>query len=145
LGIEVLYTPAGLVLSQAKYAKELLSKTGMTDCRPCGSPCVIKSDDPNLSLFDNPEFYRSIVGSLQYLTLTRPDLSFAVNAVCQHMHSPTVHHFNAVKRIIRYVQGTLHQGLQFLKGSFAINAYSDADWAGDSSETRLNLVILRIK
>lgn len=75
--------------------------------------------------------YRSITGALQYLTSTRPDLAFAVNQACQHMRSPTVAHFTALKRILRYLEGTLSHGILFKQGPLVLTAYSDADWAGD--------------
>lgn len=100
----------------------------MTSCRPCESPSSLKTSHhgPDLS-FANPEFYRMLVGSLQYLTLTRPELSFALNAVCQHMHNPLDSHFTAVKRILRFVKGTLTQGLHFTRGPLQLHAFSDAD------------------
>ena len=81
--------------------------------------------------------YRSVVGALQYLTLTRPDISFAVNKVCQFLHSPTTTHWSAVKRILRYVKGTLSTGLQMRKSnSTLVSAFSDADWAGCVDDRR---------
>ena len=74
--------------------------------------------------------YRSIVGALQYLTLTRPDISFSVNKVCQFLHAPTSLHWTAVKRILRYIQGSIGTGLKLCKSSStAVSAFSDADWA----------------
>ncbi|XP_057514981.1 uncharacterized mitochondrial protein AtMg00810-like [Actinidia eriantha] len=137
LGIEVLNVPQGLFLSQVKYATDLLTKVGMKDCKPSGSPSSLKSsvvvDDP---LFDKLELYKSLVGSLQYLILTRPELSFSMNMVCQFMYCPRLSHFIAVKQILRYIKGTLHQGLLFTKGSLNLSAYSDADWAGNSLDKR---------
>jgi histone deacetylase 1/2 len=81
--------------------------------------------------------YRSVVGALQYLTLTRPDLSFAVNKVCQFLHSPTTAHWSAVKRILRYVKGTLGMGLKLRKSSSTlVSVFSDADWAGCVDDRR---------
>lgn len=75
--------------------------------------------------------YISIVGALQYLTLTRPDISFSVNKVCQFLHTPTTVHWAAVKRILRYVQGTVNLGLKFNQASsMLVSGFSDADWAG---------------
>lgn len=137
LGIEVVSVPQGLMLSQAKYTLDLLKKGGMTDCRPCASPSSLK---PSLNLpdvpFSNPKFYRTLVGYLQYLTLTRPEISFSVNAVCQHMHHPLTSHFTAVKHILRYLRGTINQGLLFTKGALQFFAFSDADWAEDSVDRR---------
>lgn len=82
LGIEVVSTPTGLVLSQTKYATELLLKAGMDSCRPCDSPSTLKSYSPGTDYpFFNPEFYRMLVGSLQYLTITKPELSFTVSCL----------------------------------------------------------------
>jgi hypothetical protein len=72
--------------------------------------------------------YRSIVGGLQYLTLTRPDLTFSVNKVCQYLYLPITLHLAAVKRILRYVKGTIGMGLQIVKSpSMLVSGFSDAD------------------
>jgi hypothetical protein len=74
--------------------------------------------------------YRSIVGALQYLTLTRPDISFVVNKVYQFLHSPTTVHWAVVKRILRYLKACTKLGLKLRKfNSMLVSAYSDADWA----------------
>jgi histone deacetylase 1/2 len=86
---------------------------------------------------DDATRYRSVVGALQYFTLTRPDLAFAVNKVCQYLHSPTTAHWTAVKRILRYVKGTSDVGLRIMKSSsMLISGFSDADWAGDIDDRR---------
>ncbi|KAI5348130.1 hypothetical protein L3X38_001017 [Prunus dulcis] len=79
----------------------------------------------------NPDLYRSVVGALQYLTITRPDLSYAVNQVCQFMHSPTTMHWTAVKRILRYVKATYNHGLLYKPGLSHLTAFFDADYAGN--------------
>lgn len=87
--------------------------------------------------FDNPHLYRSIVGALQYATITRPDLSFAVNKVSQFMHAPTTNHWSAVKRILCYLRGSLHHGITIhSSSSLSLHAYSDADWAGSLDDRR---------
>uniref|UniRef100_A0A5B6Z4V3 Reverse transcriptase Ty1/copia-type domain-containing protein n=1 Tax=Davidia involucrata TaxID=16924 RepID=A0A5B6Z4V3_DAVIN len=137
LGIEVTRTSSGLFLSQTKYTTELLHRAGMADCKPYASPTSSKQPttlvDP---FFEDPTLYRSLVGGLQYLTVSRPDLSFAVNSACQHMHAPHQSHFTAVKRILRYVKGTLSHGLSFHNGPLSLTAFSDADWAGDRRDRR---------
>jgi histone deacetylase 1/2 len=81
--------------------------------------------------------YRSIVGALQYLTLTRPDLAFSVNKVCQYLHAPTTEHWTAAKRILRYVKDTSKLGITFTKSSSTfLSAFSDADWAGSLDDRR---------
>ncbi|XP_074266651.1 uncharacterized protein LOC141589930 [Silene latifolia] len=133
LGISVTTTPTGLFLSQSKYIAEILERARMRNCKPCATPVDTKaklsgdSGEP----FDNPSLYRSLAGALQYLTFTRPDISYAVQQVCLYMHNPRVPHFNALKRILRYIKGTSSLGLQLHRSSdHSLTAYSDADWAG---------------
>lgn len=83
-----------------------------------------------------PTYFRRLAGKLQYLTLTRPDLQFAVNLVCQRMHKPNVADFHMLKRVLRYIKGTLTMGLHFYSNSnSSLKAFCDSDWAG-CSETR---------
>lgn len=137
LGIEVLNHGSSLILSQTKYATDLLSKAGMQDCKPSPSPSSSKPavfyPDPE---FLDPHWFRTVVGSLQYLTLTKPEISFAVNLACQHMHKPHYSHFVAVKRILRYIKGSLQEGLHFVPSPLQLTAFSDADWAGDHLDRR---------
>nr|GEW07213.1 ribonuclease H-like domain-containing protein [Tanacetum cinerariifolium] len=79
----------------------------------------------------DPTLYRSFAGSLQYLTFTRPDTSYARQQICLYMHDPREPHFLALKRILMYVCGTLDYGLQlFSSSTTSLVAYSDADWTG---------------
>ncbi|XP_066380791.1 secreted RxLR effector protein 161-like [Miscanthus floridulus] len=81
--------------------------------------------------------FRSIVGALQYLTLTRPDIAFAVNKVCQFLHKPTTIHWKAVKRILRYIRFTVELGLRIIRSSSSlVSGFSDADWAGCVDDRR---------
>lgn len=77
--------------------------------------------------FPDPSFYRSIVGSLQYLTITRLDISFMVNTACQHMHELRNSHFQAVKKILRYLQGMGSLLLRYTLGLLSLHGFSDAD------------------
>jgi histone deacetylase 1/2 len=144
LGIEVKRMRNGLLLTQEKYANDLLHKVGMQGCKSAPTPL---SSTEQLSLTDGTPLgsddstqYRSIVGGLQYLTLTRPDLAYSVNKVCQYLHAPTTEHWTAVKRILRYVKDTVNTGITFVKSSSTfLSAFSDADWAGsidDRGSTR---------
>lgn len=110
----------------------------MLDRKPYGFPSNYKSNSQSASVAVqvDPSVYRSITGALQYLTLTRPDLSFAVNQACQHMHNPSSADFTALKRILSYIKGTLSFGLHINKGPLKLIAFSDADWAGDPSDRR---------
>jgi histone deacetylase 1/2 len=112
LGLEVHRQSDGLLLNQAKYVNDLLSRVGMTDCATCPTPL---SSSDTLSLHggdplgpEDSSSYRSVVGALQYLTLTRPDLSFSVNKVCQFLHAPTTLHWTAVTLMVH-----VHLGLRF--------------------------------
>lgn len=137
LGISVQSQGTVYLLSQSKYASEILPNAGMVECKPYASPIALKpsaSGSDSLT-FGNPPLYRSVV-ALQYLTITRPDLAYAVNQACQRMASPTIADFTAVKRILRYVKGTLDHGLSFTPGPFTLQAFSDSDWAGDSTDRR---------
>lgn len=138
LGIQVRYTPTGLFLNQEKYASELLQTAGMLDCAPMPTPLPLQLDRvPHQDeLFTDPTYFRSLAGKLQYLTLTRPDLQFAVNLVCQRMHKPTLADFNMLKRVLRYIKGTHTMGLHFYSDSnTSLKYFCDSDWAG-CTETR---------
>ncbi|XP_059070464.1 uncharacterized mitochondrial protein AtMg00810-like [Cryptomeria japonica] len=139
LGIEALSTPTGLLLSQRKYTLDLLKKTKMDGAKPVRTPICSQEKLSKFtgSAFSDPTLYRSVVGALQYLTLTRPDITFAVNKVCQFMQQPTDDHWNAVKRILQYLKETLSYGLQLSKSSpLTLNAFSDSDWAGCPDDRR---------
>ncbi|KAL8144195.1 hypothetical protein V2J09_017227 [Rumex salicifolius] len=133
LGISVTRTKAGLLLHQTKYVEDLLERAGMHACNSCATPV---DTNPKLSSSSgepvpDPTEYISLAGALQYLTLTRPDLSYAVQQVCLYMHDPRQTHLTAARRILRYVKGTKHLGLLITPGSLdTLTAYSDADWAG---------------
>ena len=141
LGIEVTHVKDGIVLTQDKYASDLLKRVGMSECKPVTTPL---STSEKLSLYEGDLLgpndatnYRSIVGALQYLTLTRPDIAFSVNKVCQFLHAPTTIHWTAVKRILRYVKQCTGLGLKIHKSSSTlVSAFSDADWAGSIDDRR---------
>ncbi|GKB69844.1 uncharacterized mitochondrial protein-like protein [Tanacetum coccineum] len=98
----------------AKYAHDILSRAGFLNSKSVSTPLSTYANlTINGDLFSYPTLYRSLVGGLQYLTITRPDLSYAVNQVSQFLHAPTNDHFQAVKLILRYVKGTMTFGLAF--------------------------------
>jgi hypothetical protein len=114
LGVEVIPTKAGLFLTQHKYVRELLADSNMSGAKDISMP---QSTSQSLQLVDGTatvdsiEFHR-IMGSLQYLSLTRPDISFAVNKLSQFMHKPTITHWTATKRLLRYLKQTIFYGIQ---------------------------------
>jgi histone deacetylase 1/2 len=110
----------------------------MTSCKPVDtlvSPSkVILLPDHS---FSDPTRFRQIVGALQYLIFTRPDICFAVNRVCQFMHAPTDSHWVVVKCILRYLKGTASYGFHITRGSsFALHGFTDADWAGSIDDRK---------
>ncbi|KAK0581318.1 hypothetical protein LWI29_012417 [Acer saccharum] len=132
LGIEIKPFPGGIFLSQQKYIHDLLQRTQMLQSTQIATPMVLKD---SFTKSDNepvdPFIFRSIVGALQYLTFTRPDIAHAVNRVCQFFSNPTQAHLKAAKRILRYLKGTQSFGLRYLSNSStSLYGFSDADWAG---------------
>lgn len=133
LGIKVSQQPHGIFLSQTQYAKDIIARASMSSCKPCTTPVDLsaKLSSTDGPLFSDPTLYRSLAGALQYLTFTRPDISYAVQQVCLFMHEPRDSHFAFMKRIIRYIQGTIDYGIRIIKStSHCLVAYSDADWGG---------------
>ena len=122
-------------MSQSKYVEKILVRFNMQDCKPRSTPCEQKlnyTDDA--ALLSDVSMYREAVGSLIYLTVcTRPDLSFIVSKLSQYFNEPTVEHFFTVKHVLRYLKGTSDKKLCYSKSNenLGIQAYSDANWAGD--------------
>ncbi|CAM8989726.1 unnamed protein product [Rhodiola kirilowii] len=138
LGLEVSCSGSSIQLSQEKYICDILERSSMSGARPISSPAdpgsrLIASGTP----LADPTLYRSVVGALQYVTITRPEISYAVNRVCQFMHNPTESHWCAVKRILRYLKGTISSGLTLQKARDSrLVAFSDAGWASDPDDCR---------
>ncbi|BBG99537.1 ABC-2 type transporter family protein, partial [Prunus dulcis] len=139
LGIEVARSQQGIFLSQRKYVLDLLTDTGMLDCKPADTPIVQNhhlGEYPD-QVPTNKERYQRLVGRLIYLSHTRPDIAYAVSVVSQFMHSPSEDHMNAVLRILRYLKSAPGKGLMFSKhGHLNIDGYSDADWAGNVTDRK---------
>ena len=136
LGIEIEFYSGGLFLHQQAYAKDILHQAAMSNCNPMPTPLPLQLDNLNSEPFTEPTYFRSLAGKLQYLTITRPDIQFAVNFICQRMHSPTISDFGLLKRILRYIKGTITMGFHIRKDSnLLLSGYCDSDWAG-CKETR---------
>nr|GEV22349.1 ribonuclease H-like domain-containing protein [Tanacetum cinerariifolium] len=131
LGIFVTRYSFGMFLSQRKYAVEILERAHMVNCNSSRTPVDTESKlGEDGDLISDLTFYRSLAGSLQYLT-------YAVQQICLYMHDPREPYFGALKRILRYVRGTLDYELQLFSSSITdLVAYSDADWAGCLSTRR---------
>ncbi|CAN1849719.1 Retrovirus-related Pol polyprotein from transposon TNT 1-94 [Linum perenne] len=139
LGLEVEKTKEGLFLCQHKYSKDLLEKFGMLECKPVSAPvdASVKLRSTEGKDLEDTTTYRQLVGSLIYLTLTRPDLSYAVGLVSRFMQNPKKPHLEAAKRILRYVKGTINHGILYKKGgNTELSGYCDADYAGDLDTRR---------
>ena len=143
LGVTVEPRPSGLFLHQRKYALDILERAGMTDCKPC-STLVDTQAKLSADLGDpvaDPTGYRSLAGALQYLTFTRPDLTYAVQQVCLHMHDPRESHLAALKRLLCYIRGTTGFGLVLHRSPTSeLVVYTDADWAGCPDTRRTTFV-----
>ena len=139
LGLEVSSSANGYYLTQAKYTSDLISRASITDSKIVDTlieyNCCLNSHDGE-SLY-HVTLYRQFVGSLIYLTVTRPDISYAVHVVSQFMAAPRSPHYAVVLRILRYLKGTIFDGLHFSShSSLTLQAYLDADWAGDPTDRR---------
>jgi hypothetical protein len=132
LGITVERRLDGLFLHQRTYMLDILKRAIMADCKPCTTPVDLQAklaEDSGPPVEDASQF-RSIAGALQYLTFTRPDIAYAVQQICLHMHDPREPHLTAMKRILRYFQGTPDYGLLLRRSSSSdLLIYTDADWA----------------
>ncbi|GJW82136.1 retrovirus-related pol polyprotein from transposon TNT 1-94 [Tanacetum coccineum] len=133
LGLQISQSPRGIFINQSKYALESLKKYGFDSCDPVDTPMVEKSklDEDKEGKAVDPSHYRGMIGTLLYLTASRPDLQFAICMCARYQARPTEKHLNAVKRIFRYLKGTVHRGLWYPKdSSIALTAFADADHAG---------------
>ena len=143
LGIEVAYAQDSMYLSQKKYIKDLLNRADMLECKSCDTPMVTgyklhKEVKGHLGQYiGDATVYRSLVGGLQYLVLTRPEIAFAVHKLSQYVAAPTLQHILACKRVLRYLKATEDYGLKFSAGGeMRITGYTDTDWACDVDDRK---------
>jgi hypothetical protein len=139
LGIEVIRTHEGIWLLQQQYALDMLSKYGMVGCKPISVPL---NQNGKLSadaseVLEDATMYMKIVGSLIYMTITRPDLNYTVGLESQFMQVPRKPHLDGVGHTLRYVSATIDYGL-FYEASMElqVHGYIDADWASSISDWR---------
>jgi hypothetical protein len=139
LGIEVKQEDQGILITQEGYAKEVLKKFKMDDANPVSTPmeCGIKLSKHDEGERVDPSLFKSLVGSLRYLTCTRPDILYAVGVVSRYMEHPTTTHLKAAKRILRYIKGTTNLGLYYsVSDDYKLVGYSDSDWGGDVDDRK---------
>nr|GFD11946.1 uncharacterized mitochondrial protein AtMg00810-like [Tanacetum cinerariifolium] len=139
LGLQVKQKKDGIFISQDKYVAKILRKFGLTEEKSAST--LIDAEKTLLKDSDGEDVdvhtYRSMIGSLMYLTSSRPDIMFAVCACVRFQVTPKVSHLNAVKRIFRYLKGKPCLGLWYPKDSpFDLVAYSDSDYAGVSLDRK---------
>ena len=134
LGLEVCRDTGQTFLTQGKYARNLLEKFGMDQCRAVATPLQqnlkLSSDDGTKEV--DATMYRQLVGSLIYLTTTRPELAYSVSVLSQFMSKPLESHWIAAKCVLRYLSGTCNYGILYTDISdVTLAGYSDSNWAGD--------------
>ncbi|KAJ7954712.1 Retrovirus-related Pol polyprotein from transposon TNT 1-94 [Quillaja saponaria] len=139
LGIEVVQSSAGIFISQKKYIRDVLHRFQMANCNSVNTPTEFGlklSKDFGGKKVDNT-FYKQIVGSLMYLTATRPDIIHAVSLISRYMEYPTEMYLLAAKRIFRYLKGTIEFGLFYKKGEkSALTGFTDSDYVGDQDDRK---------
>ena len=141
LGIEVTQSAGGIFICQKKYAREVLERFRMDDCTPVQVPII-----PGTKLTRDGEgekidstYYKQMIGSLMYMTATRLDLTYAVSLISRFMEAPTELHYQAVRKILRYLKGTLDYGLFYKKRKserHELVGFSDSDYTGDVDDCK---------
>ncbi|GJS66122.1 retrovirus-related pol polyprotein from transposon TNT 1-94 [Tanacetum coccineum] len=145
LGLQVSQNPRGIFINQSKFALEILKKFGMDSCDLVDTPMVdrLKLDDDPLGIPVDQTQFCSVVSSLMYLIASRPDLVFAVCMCARYQESPTKKHLEALKRVFRYLRGTINWGLWYLKDTaMALTAYAEADHSTAISTTKAEYIAM---
>jgi transposase InsO family protein len=139
LGMEIKQSKDEIFICQKKYAKEILKKFKLEECREMSTPMNSKE---KLCKEDGTEkidqaYFRSLIGCLMYLTATRPDILNAVSILSRFMHCASECHLKAAKRVLRYVKGTCDFGIKFTKSNeFKLIGFSDSDWGGSADDMK---------
>ncbi|KAL0547185.1 hypothetical protein IC582_017113 [Cucumis melo] len=142
LGIEIKQGQGEVFICQKKYAKEILKKFKMDECKAVSTPMNQKEKLCKEDGADKVDegYFRSLIGCLMYLTTTRPDILNVVSILSRFMHCASELHLKAAKRVIRYVKGTSDFGVKFTRGKeFKLIVFSDSDWGGSIDDMRSTL------
>ena len=128
LGIEVMQSNEGIFISQSNYAKEIFKRFNMENCNHVATPVEIGIELRKIEKRDvDPTYFKSLVGSLRYLTYTKLDILYGVGLVSRYMETPGQSHLNAAKRILRYIKGTLNEGMFYSSSKyFKLFGYSNS-------------------
>ncbi|CAL2226911.1 unnamed protein product [Prunus armeniaca] len=135
----VTQTEGSIFIHQKKYAKTLLEKFRLKDCKSVCTPLVAtdKLQREDGSEATDESLYKKMVGSLLYLTATRPDIMFSASLLARFMHNPSKKHYGAAKRVLRYIQGTIDYGIEYVAGKSALLiGYCDSDWSGSEDDRK---------
>lgn len=139
-GIEVHQIKTGITLCQSAYSLKILEKCGMTNCNPCQEPMEARLKLSKVSSCPtDATFYPSVVGSLRYLVHTRPDIAYSDGYGSRFMENPTTEHLAAMKRILRYIKGSLNMGCYYQKRNedvLHLTGYSDSDMTGNVDDRK---------
>jgi hypothetical protein len=131
----------GVTIAQSAYSDKIIEKAGLAGCNPCQTPMVarLKLSKASTAAPTDASEYRSLVGTLRYLTHTRPHITFAMSYVSRFMEAPTVEHLTAVRHNIRYVAGSRDLGCHFPRWQLddaRLIGYTDSDMAGDINDRK---------
>lgn len=139
LGIDFIQSEGEIKMTQKRHIEKMLAKFGMSECKPRSTPCEQKFNFASEGEVIDSTGYREIVGSLIYImTCTRPDLSWVVSKLSQHLAEPKRQHWATAKHLLRYLKGTIDQELHYRKceENLQLEGYSDTDWAADKNDRR---------
>lgn len=146
LGIKIDRNENGMFLSQSTYVRNLLKRFNMEDCNPSKTPMEIKPVEESAECIVDKKPYRELVGCLMYLmSTTRPDISVAVNYYSRFQSNATEVHWQGLKRILRYIKGTMDMGLFYQKGKDKVlTVYADADWASSNDRKSITGFLIEV-
>jgi hypothetical protein len=139
LGLQIIKSKRGFFIHQSKYVKDMLKRFQLEDCKPVSTPmtvgCKLSKDDESKTV--DTKYYRSMIGSFLYVTTSRPDVKQIVGMVARFQVEPKEIHVQTVKRIFRYLKGTIDLGLWYpRKDSFTLKEYSYVDWVGSIDDRK---------